>query len=258
MTLTKPFRILVGCKRVIDYAVRIRVKADGSGVEKVNVKHSINPFDEIALEESLRLKEKLGPNIIKEVVALSCGPKQCQETLRTALAMGVDRAIHVEHENETDLQPIVVARVFEKILKRENDIGIVLLGKQAIDDDAGQTGQIIGGLLGWPQATFASKVEIQDDRAKIIREVENGLERVSTTLPVIITTDLRLNEPRYATLQNIMKAKGKPLQKETLDSLGVKISPALTTIRTAEPTKRKAGVMLQSVDDLVSKIKELQ
>lgn len=254
MVAAKPFRILVACKRVIDYAVRVRVRADGSGVEKTNVKHSMNPFDEIALEESLRLRERLGAQAVKEVVAISCGPKQCQETLRTALAMGADRAIHVEHENEADLQPVLVARVLERLISRDGEYGIVLLGKQAIDDDSGQTGQLLAGLLNWPQATFASKVSVEADRAVVTREIDDGLQTVSASLPVVITTDLRLNEPRYATLQNIMKAKQKPFERVSLSSLGVPVASSTETLKTSEPPKRKAGVILKTVDELVDKI----
>lgn len=258
MVITKPFRILVACKRVIDYAVKVRVRGDGSGVEKLNVKHSMNPFDEIALEESLRLYEKLGRTMIKEIVAVSLGPKQCQETLKTALAMGADRAIHVEHEVEADIQPILVSQVLEKLIIKDGEFGIVMLGKQAIDDDCGQTGQILAGLLGWPQATFASKVEIQNDTAQVTREVENGLDVISSKLPVIITTDLRLNEPRYATLQNIMKARSKPFQRETLESLGISYSSLpIKFIKTFEPAKRQAGLILGNVDELIQKIKSL-
>lgn len=263
MTIPRPFRILVACKRVIDYAVRVRVRPDGSGVEKLNVKHSMNPFDEIALEESLRMRERLGAALVREVVAFSMGPKQCQETLRTALAMGADRAIHVEHEGETDIQPLLVAQALWQIIKREEGVGVVLLGKQAIDDDSSQTGQILAGLLGWPQATFASKVEIVPDSvpllARVTREIEAGLETVAAPLPLVITTDLRLNEPRYATLQNIMKAKGKPIGLESLQSLGLTpdSSKLLTPTQTTEPPKRVGGTILASVDELVEKIKPL-
>lgn len=255
--LPRPFRILVACKRVIDYAVRVRVKADGSGVEKMNVKHSMNPFDEIALEESLRLRDRLGPQTIKEIVAVSCGPKQCQETLRSALALGADRAIHVEHEDEASLQPVLVAKVMKKLIEDAEDIGLVIMGKQAIDDDSNQTGQMLAGLLNWPQATFASKVEAEADCGKILvtREVDAGSETILAALPAVITTDLRLNEPRYATLQNIMKAKSKPLERRTLHSLGLEKSQSgLAVQNTTEPPVRSAGVILESVDQLIEKI----
>ena len=251
----KPFRILVSCKRVIDYAVRVRVKSDGSGVERTNIKHSMNPFDEIAVEESLRLRDKLGPSFIKEVVAISCGPKQQQETLRTALALGADRAIHINYENEESLQPIMVSKGIAGLVKKLGDVGIILLGKQAIDDDANQTGQLVAGYLNWPQATFASKVDIEDNYAIVRREVDNGTEIVKMPLPVIITTDLRLNEPRYATLQNIMKAKNKPLDLFSLESLGLgQLEPNLRIEKTSEPPKRPAGVILESLDQLIGKI----
>lgn len=260
MTGLKPFRILVACKRVIDYAVKIRVKADGSGVETLNVKHSMNPFDEIALEESLRMREKLGPSVIKEIVTFSCGPKKCQETLRTALAMGADRAIHVHEENAEILQPLLIARVMERLVRREQDIKLVILGKQAIDDDSNQTGQILAGLLNWPQSTFTSQldVDVAAGNMALKREVETGLDVISSGLPLIVTTDLRLNDPRYTTLQNIMKAKSKPLQVESLASLKLDASGMLKTIQTHEPLKRSAGSIVSSVDELLTKLQSAQ
>lgn len=258
-SLQRPFRILVACKRVIDYAVRVRVRRDGSGVEKINVKHSMNPFDEIALEESLRLRDRLGSQAIKEIVAVSCGPKQCQETLRSALALGADRAIHVEHEDEASLQPVLVSRIMKKLIEDAKDIGLVIMGKQAIDDDSNQTGQILAGMLSWPQLTFASKVELGAGDSKkllVTREIDSGSETVLAMLPAVVTTDLRLNEPRYATLQNIMKAKSKPLERQTLQSLGLeKFQSKLIVQKTIEPSTRTAGIILESVDQLVEKLK---
>jgi electron transfer flavoprotein beta subunit len=254
--MTKPFRILVGCKRVIDYAVRIRVKADGSGVETANIKHSLNPFDEIALEESLKLREKLGPSVVKEIIAVSCGPQQCQEVLRTALAKGADRAIHVTTKEGT--QPLLISRILEKLINREQDVGIVLVGKQAIDDDSNQTGQILAGMLNWPQQTFASTVQVEGDKVVVTREIEAGLETVSSSMPTVITTDLRLNVPRYATLQNIMKAKSKKIQEETLESLGIQFTETINNLKTSEPSKRKSGLILADVNELVTKMKDLK
>ncbi len=254
MAMGGPFRIMVSCKRVIDYAVRVRVKPDGSGIEKLNVKHSMNPFDEIALEESIRIKEKLGSSGVAEIVAVSCGPVQCQETLRTALAMGADRAIHVEHNDEGQLQPTIVARILGSLIKKEGNYGLVILGKQAIDDDSSQTGQILAGMLEWPQATFASKVTIESDKVIVTREVDNGLETVKAAMPIVITADLRLNEPRYATLPNIMKAKKKPMEKVTLEALGIAYTTDIETISVEEPPKRKGGQILSTVEELVSKI----
>ena len=244
-------RILVGCKRVIDYAVKIKVRPDKLGVETNNVKHSLNPFDEIAIEEAVRLKEAKKAS---EVIAVSCGPSKCQESLRTALAMGADKAIHVE--SDAELQPLTVAKLMKAIIEKEK-IDMVILGKQAIDDDVGQTGQILAGLLQWPQATFASKVEVSDDSksVNVTREIDGGLQTLKAKLPAVITTDLRLNEPRYATLQNIMKSKSKPLVKETPASLSVTVSQNLKTLSVEEPPKRTGGGKVTSVDELISKLK---
>ena len=242
-------KALVSVKRVIDYNVKVRVKSDGSGVETANVKMSMNPFDEIAVEEALRLREA---GVVTEVVVVSCGAAACQETLRTALAIGADRAILVE--TDVELQPLAVAKLLKAVCAKENP-QLVILGKQAIDDDANQTGQMLAALLGWPQATFASKVAIADGKAQVTREVDGGLETVSIKLPAIITTDLRLNEPRYVTLPNIMKAKKKPLENLKPDALGVDIAPRLTTLKVVEPPKRKAGVKVPDAKALVEKLR---
>jgi electron transfer flavoprotein beta subunit len=242
-------KALVAVKRVIDYNVKARVKADGSGVDLANVKMSMNPFDEIAVEEAIRLKEK---GVVTEIVAVSLGVAQCQETLRTALAMGADRAILVE--SDAELQPLAVAKLLKAVATKEAP-QLIILGKQAIDDDSNQTGQMLAALLGWSQATFASKVEVADGRAKVTREVDGGLETISIKLPAIITTDLRLNEPRYATLPNIMKAKKKQLDVMKPADLGVDVTPRLTTLKVVEPPKRKGGVMVKDVADLVAKLK---
>jgi len=248
-------KILVPVKRVVDFNVKVRVKPDGSGVDLANVKMSMNPFDEIAVEEAVRLKEK---GIASEIVAVSCGMAACQETLRTALALGADRAILVE--TPVELQPLAVAKLLRALVEREAP-QLVILGKQAIDDDANQTGQMLAALLDWPQATFASKVEIDGPssgdaaRARVTREIDGGLETIEVTLPAVITTDLRLNTPRYATLPNIMKAKKKPLDVVKPDALGVDVAPRLKTLRVAEPGKRKAGVMVKDVSELVEKLK---
>ncbi len=249
-------RILVGCKRVIDYAVKVRVKPDQTGVETVNVKHSMNPFDEIAVEEALQLRDKF-PSFIKEVVALSIGPKQCHETLKTALAMGADRAIHVEADEGLNLGPAEIASIFKKIVEKESP-KLIFLGKQAIDDDCSQTGQMLAGLLNWSQATFASKVEMipEEGKVRVSREVDNGIQRVLCTLPAVITTDLRLNQPRYATLQNIMKAKNKPFLQESLQSLSLELKPTVRVKKVYEPAKRTGGVILESVDELIARLKE--
>ena len=243
-------KVLVPIKRVVDYNVKVRVKPDGSGVDTANVKMSMNPFDEIAVEEAVRLKEK---GIATEIVAVSCGAAACQETLRTALAIGADRAILVQ--SDAELQPLAVAKLVAAVVKRESP-GLVILGKQAIDDDANQVGQMVAALLDWPQATFASKVEIGGGKAVVKREVDGGLETVEMALPAVITTDLRLNEPRYATLPNIMKAKKKPL--DTLDpaGLGVDVAPRLATLKVVEPPKRKGGGRVADVAELVSKLKD--
>ncbi|MEW5863433.1 MAG: electron transfer flavoprotein subunit beta/FixA family protein [Pseudomonadota bacterium] len=242
-------KILVSVKRVVDYNVKVRVKSDGTGVETANVKMSMNPFDEIAVEEAVRLKEA---GIATEIVAVSCGVTACQETLRTALAIGADRAILVE--TDAELQPLAVAKLLRAVCQKETP-QLVILGKQAIDDDANQTGQMLAGLLGWPQATFASKVRIAEGRAEVTREVDGGLETLSIALPAVITTDLRLNEPRYVTLPNIMKAKKKPLEVLKPDALGVDVAPRLKTLRVAEPPKRKAGVKVPDVKTLVEKLR---
>jgi electron transfer flavoprotein beta subunit len=242
-------KILVPVKRVVDYNVKVRVKADGTGVDTANVKMSMNPFDEIAVEEAVRLKER---GVATEIVAVSCGAATCQETLRTALAIGADRAILVQ--SEAELQPLAVAKLLAAVVKRESP-QLVILGKQAIDDDANQVGQMLAALLDWPQATFASKVEVADGKATVKREVDGGLETVEMALPAVVTTDLRLNEPRYATLPNIMKAKKKPL--DTLDpaGLGVDVAPRLSTLKVVEPPKRKGGGRVADVAELVSKLR---
>jgi len=248
-------RILVGCKRVVDYAVKVRVKPDKSGVVTEGVKHSLNPFDEIAVEEAVRLKEK---KLASEIIAVSCGPAACQETLRTALAMGADKAIHVEvsaKEYEL-LQPIHVSKILAKLAEQTKS-NIIILGKQAIDDDANQTAQMTAGVLDWPQATFISKVEPDGDSLKIIREVDGGLEHIKVKVPAVISADLRLNEPRYATLPNIMKAKKKPLEKKTPSDLGVDIKPRIKVLSVADPPTREAGAKVENVDELLGKLKDL-
>ncbi|MBL8534394.1 MAG: electron transfer flavoprotein subunit beta/FixA family protein [Betaproteobacteria bacterium] len=242
-------KILVPVKRVVDYNVKVRVKADGSGVETANVKMSMNPFDEIAVEEAVRLKEA---GVATEIVAVSVGVTQCQETLRTALAIGADRAILVETALET--QPLAVAKVLKALVDKEQP-GLVILGKQAIDDDSNQTGQMLSALLGWSQATFASKVKIEGAAAQVTREIDGGLETLSVKLPAVVTTDLRLNEPRYVTLPNIMKAKKKQLETVTPETLGVDVAPRLKTLKVAEPAKRGAGKQVGSVADLVEKLR---
>ena len=242
-------KIIVPVKRVIDYNVKARVKADGSGVDLANVKMSMNPFDEIAVEEAVRLKEA---GVATEIIAVSCGVTACQETLRTALAMGADRAILVETDEE--LQPLAVAKLLKAISAKEAP-QLVICGKQAIDDDASQTGQALAALLGWPQATFASKVAIAGNKATVTREVDGGLETLDLALPAVVTTDLRLNEPRYATLPNIMKAKKKPLDVVKPADLGVDVTPRLVTIKVSEPPKRQAGEIVADVPALVAKLK---
>ncbi len=242
-------KILVAVKRVVDYNVKVRVKSDQSGVDIANVKMSMNPFDEIAIEEAVRLKEA---GIATEVIALSAGPTACQETLRTALAIGADRAILVE--TELALQPLAVAKILANIAQKEG-AQLIILGKQAIDDDSNQTGQMLASLLDLPQATFASKVVIADGKAQVTREVDGGLETISLTLPAVITTDLRLNEPRYVTLPNIMKAKKKPLDVIKPEELGIDLAPRLTTLKVQEPAQRSAGVMVADVAALVEKLK---
>lgn len=242
-------KIVVPVKRVIDYNVKIRVKADGSGVETANVKMSMNPFDEIAVEEAVRLKET---GKATEVVAVTIGPKAAEETLRTALAIGADRALHVPYDGE--VQPLAVAKTLVKIVEKEAP-QLVILGKQAIDDDCNQTGQMLAALLGWGQATFASKVELGTDSVTVTREIDGGHETLELKLPAIITTDLRLNEPRYASLPNIMKAKKKPLEALEPAALGVDLSPRLKTLKVEEPAGRKAGIKVASVDELIAKLK---
>jgi electron transfer flavoprotein beta subunit len=242
-------KILVPVKRVVDYNVKVRVKSDGTGVETAGVKMSMNPFDEIAVEEAVRLKEK---GVATEIVAISMGAAACAETIRTALAMGADRGILVE--TDVDLQPLAVAKLLAAITARENP-GLIIVGKQAIDDDMGATGQMLAALLGWSQGTFASKITLEGDHATVIREVDGGLETVSITLPAIITADLRLNEPRYASLPNIMKARKKPIETIKPADLGVDPAPRLTVVSVAEPPKRLAGVKVKSVAELVEKLK---
>jgi len=243
-------KVLVPVKRVLDYNVKPRVKADGSGIDLANVKMSMNPFDEIAVEEAIRLKEK---GAATEIVAVSIGPAKAQETLRTALAMGADRAILVTTDDE--VEPLAVAKILAGIAAEEQP-GLIILGKQAIDDDANQTGQMLGALLGWGQGTFASKVEVEGDSVNVTREVDGGLETVRLKTPAIVTTDLRLNEPRYATLPNIMKAKSKQLAQKTPADYGVDTAPRLTVLSVTEPSRRQAGVKVGSVEELIDKIKE--
>jgi len=242
-------KVLVAVKRVVDYNVKIRVKADGSGVDTANVKMSMNPFDEIANEEAIRLKES---GKASEVVAVWLGDAKCQETLRTALAMGADRAIHVE--TDVELQPLAVAKLLRAVVEREQP-GLVILGKQAIDDDSNQTGQMLAALLNWPQGTFASKLVVEGTDIMVTREVDGGLQTVKLKGPAIVTTDLRLNEPRYASLPNIMKAKKKPIDEKTPDAYGVEVKPRLEVLKTVEPPSRKAGVKVGSVAELVGKLK---
>jgi len=242
-------KILVPVKRVVDYNVKVRVKSDGSGVDTANVKMSMNPFDEIAVEEAVRLKEK---GAASEVIAVSCGVAQCQETLRTAMAIGADRAIHVQ--TDAELQPLAVAKILKALFDKEAP-RLVILGKQAIDDDANQTGQMLAALADLPQATFASKVEIQGDSVQVTREVDGGMETLALSLPAIVTTDLRLNEPRYVTLPNIMKAKKKPLETLKPEDLGVDVAPRLKTLKVAEPAKRSAGIKVPDVATLVEKLR---
>ncbi len=242
-------KVLVSVKRVVDYNVKVRVKSDGTGVETANVKMSMNPFDEIAIEEAVRLKEA---GVATEIIAVSCGPLACQETLRTALAIGADRAILVE--TDVELQPLAVAKLLKAVCAKESP-QLVILGKQAIDDDSNQTGQMLGALLGWSQATFASKLTVADGKAQVPREVDGGLETISIKLPAIVTTDLRLNEPRYVTLPNIMKAKKKTLENIKPDALGVDVAPRLKTLKVVEPAKRNAGIKVADAAALVAKLR---
>ena len=247
-------KVLVPVKRVIDYNVKVRVKADGTGVDLANVKMSMNPFDEIAVEEAIRLKEA---GKADEIVVVSIGVKQAQETLRTALAMGADRAILVTAADDvhTDIEPLAVAKILAAVAKEENP-SLIIAGKQAIDNDMNATGQMLAALLGWSQATFASEVAVDGDTATVTREVDGGLQTVKVKMPAVITADLRLNEPRYASLPNIMKAKKKPLDEKTAADYGVDVSPRLTVVKTSEPPVRQAGIKVGSVDELVSKLKE--
>jgi electron transfer flavoprotein beta subunit len=246
-------KVMVAVKRVVDYNVKVRVRSDGSGVDTAGVKMSMNPFDEIAVEEAVRLKEK---GVATEIVVVSCGASACQETLRTALALGADRAILVETPNDPsfELQPLAVAKLLKALVDKEQP-GLVILGKQAIDDDCNQTGQMLAALAELPQATFASKAEVADGKAKVTREVDGGLETVEVTLPAVVTTDLRLNEPRYVTLPNIMKAKKKPLESVKPAELGVDVTPRLKTLKVSEPPKRGAGVKVPDVATLVDKLR---
>jgi electron transfer flavoprotein beta subunit len=246
-------KILVPVKRVVDYNVKVRVKSDGSGVDIANVKMSMNPFDEIAVEEAVRLKEK---GFATEVIAVSCGVTQCQETLRTAMAIGADRGILVETPADLDLQPLAVAKLLKALVDKEQP-GLIILGKQAIDDDCNQTGQMLAALADLPQATFASKVEIVDGKAQVTREIDGGLEVLSISLPAVITTDLRLNEPRYVTLPNIMKAKKKQLDNFKPEDLGVDVTPRIKTLKVTEPAKRSAGIKVPDVATLVDKLKNV-
>ena len=242
-------KALVAVKRVVDYNVKVRVKSDNTGVDIANVKMSMNPFDEIAVEEAVRLKEK---GVVSEVIAVSCGPQQCQETLRTAMAIGADRGILVQ--TDEDLQPLAVAKLLKALVAKEGP-QLVILGKQAIDDDCNQTGQMLAALCDLPQATFASKVEVADGKAQVTREVDGGLETLALSLPAVVTTDLRLNEPRYVTLPNIMKAKKKPLDTVTPADLGVDVAPRIKTLKVTEPPKRSAGIKVADVAALVDKLK---
>ena len=242
-------KILVAVKRVVDYNVKVRVKSDQTGVDIANVKMSMNPFDEIAVEEAVRLKEA---GVATEVIAVSCGVAACQETLRTAMAIGADRGILVE--TDAELQPLAVAKILKALVDKEQP-QLMFLGKQAIDDDSNQTGQMLAALLGLPQATFASKVQVADGKATVTREIDGGLETLALTLPAVVTTDLRLNEPRYVTLPNIMKAKKKPLDTVKPEDLGVDVAPRIKTIKVEEPPKRSAGVMVADVKTLVEKLK---
>ncbi|HXO96973.1 MAG TPA: electron transfer flavoprotein subunit beta/FixA family protein [Chthoniobacterales bacterium] len=243
-------KVLVPIKRVVDFTVKVRVKSDGSGVDLDNVKMSMNPFDEIAVEEAIRLKER---GIVTEIVTVSIGSPACQETLRTAMAMGADRSILIESEN--GLEPLAIAKLLKTVVLKENP-QVVILGKQAIDDDSNQTGQLLAGLLDWPQATFASKLEMTNGKAVVTREIDGGLETLEVTLPAVITTDLRLNEPRYTTLPNIMKAKKRPLDILKVADLQIDIAPRLTTLKVEAPRPRKAGIRVASVEELITKLRD--
>jgi electron transfer flavoprotein beta subunit len=247
-------RILVPVKRVIDYAVKPRVKSDKTGVETSGVKHSLNPFDELSIEEAVRLRERKAP--VDDILAVSAGPAKCADTLRTAMAMGADRSIHVEVPEDKPLEPLSVAKLLQKIAEAEKS-NLIFLGKQAIDDDSGQTGQMLAGLLNWPQATQASKVDISGDDITVTREVDGGVETLKAKLPMIVTTDLRLNEPRYASLPNIMKAKKKKMEKKTLGDYGIDGAWRLKVLKVEEPPQRKGGGKVEDVDGMISKLKEL-
>ena len=248
-------KVLVPVKRVIDYSVKVRVKADGSGVDLANVKMSMNPFDEIAVEEAIRLKEA---GKVEEIIVVSIGVEKCQETLRTGLAMGADRAILVKASDDVhnDVEPLAVAKILEAVVKQENP-GLVLCGKQAIDNDLNATGQMLAALMGWSQATFASELDVEGQTAIVTREVDGGLQTLKVQMPAVVTVDLRLNEPRYASLPNIMKAKKKPLDIISAEDFGVDVSPRLAVVKTGEPDARAAGIKVESVDELVGKLKEL-
>jgi electron transfer flavoprotein beta subunit len=243
-------KVVVTCKRVVDYNVKVRVRADGNGVDIGNVKMSMNPFDEIAVEEAVRLKER---GIAAEIVAVSCGVAACQETLRTALALGADRAVLVQAA--ADLQPLAVAKLLKSVVERERP-GLVISGKQAIDDDANQVGQMLAALLGWPQVLYASKLAIVADRATVTREIDGGSETIECALPAVVTVDLRLNEPRYATLPNIMKAKKKPLETLTPEELGIDVAPRLATLGVVEPPRRKGGIKVADVGELIARLRD--
>ena len=248
-------KVLVPVKRVIDYNVKVRVKADGSGVDLANVKMSMNPFDEIAVEEAIRLKEA---GKVEEIIVVSIGVEKCQETLRTGLAMGADRAILVKASDDVhnDIEPLAVAKILEAVVKQENP-GLVLCGKQAIDNDLNATGQMLAALMGWSQATFASELDVEGQTAIVTREVDGGLQTLKVQMPAVVTVDLRLNEPRYASLPNIMKAKKKPLDIMSAEDFGVDVSPRLAVVKTGEPDARAAGIKVETVDELVGKLKEL-
>ncbi|KAF2875053.1 hypothetical protein BDV95DRAFT_665680 [Massariosphaeria phaeospora] len=248
-------RILVPVKRVIDYAVKPRVNRAQTAVETANVKHSMNPFDELSIEEAVRLRERKSPPV-DEIVVFSAGPPKAQDVLRTAMGMGADRGIHVVVEEKQALEPLGVAKLLQKVVAEQKS-NLVILGKQSIDDDAAQTGQMLAGLLNWPQATQASKVQVEGEVVTVVREVDGGVETLKAKLPMVITTDLRLNEPRYATLPNIMKAKKKPLEKKTLSDYGLDVPPRLKTIKVTEPPPRQGGVKVDDVDGMISKLKEL-
>ncbi|KIX09893.1 uncharacterized protein Z518_00974 [Rhinocladiella mackenziei CBS 650.93] len=252
--MSSKLRILVPVKRVIDYAVKPRVKSDRTGVQTSGVKHSLNPFDELSIEEAVRLRERKQP--VEDILTVSAGPAKCVDTLRTAMAMGADRSIHVDVPEDKPLEPLGVAKLLKAIAEKEQS-NLIILGKQAIDDDSGQTGQMLAGLLNWPQATQASKVDISGNEITVTREVDGGVETLVTKLPMIITTDLRLNEPRYASLPNIMKAKKKKLDKKSLADYGVDDKPRLKTIRVEEPPVRQGGGKVEDVDGMISKLKEL-